>query len=173
MQENPNITGETPKQTAPTIKGQSPLAFYLSILMLVLVVVFSGAMIALTSVTESQVASTQTQIQEKDQQLQSARENTTILIADILQKKLVPLSVDLKKVVTDFRMAARLAGVRLEGFALQDNTISTQLTASEAYGQAGHTDPAVTIIKMMRDYANPSDAQIFALEPITNIAGDG
>ena len=66
-------------------------------------------MMALNMVGQSRITTAQSQIQEKDAQLATAKENKAILIADVLEKKLIPLSLDLKKVVTDFRMAARLA----------------------------------------------------------------
>ncbi len=85
------------------------MAFYLSIFAVLIVVAFSATMMALNMVGQSQITTVQSQIQEKDAQLATAKENKAILIADVLEKKLIPLSLDLKKVVTDFRMAARLA----------------------------------------------------------------
>ncbi len=46
------------------------------------------------------------------------------------------------------------------------------MTATDALGEAGHNDPVVTIIKMMRDYAQQDATRAFALEPIHTISGD-
>jgi hypothetical protein len=54
-----------------------------------------------------------------------------ILVAEIIQNNTLRPSIDVKSLVTNFRAAARQANVRLNGFSVQNDVISTSLTATE------------------------------------------
>lgn len=120
MQENPNFSSETQAPSGdPRLKGASPTTFYLSIFVLAVVVIFSALMYIFAFTTRGEIDTYSNRLADLDGKIASARQNKTILIADILSKNLVRPSIDLKKLVTDFRMAARLSGVRFQGFNIQ------------------------------------------------------
>lgn len=105
--------------------------------------------------------------------IETAKQNKSIIIADILSKNLVKPSIELKKIVKDFRDAALKAQVRLQGFSIQDDEISTNLIATNIPTGAAHTDPVQTVIKMMRDYSSgKGGVNSFSLEPISSVSGD-
>jgi hypothetical protein len=78
-------------------------------------------------------------------------------------------SLDLVSLIARFREAASTAWVRLKGFSVDHDTITTSLIATEWDPQI-HPDPASTIIRMMREYAQGQ--KYFLLDPIVSLAGD-
>jgi hypothetical protein len=104
-----------------------------------------------------------------DRDIQTASADRQILIAQIIWSNAIRPSLDLKNIVAQFRIAAVEAGVGLQGFSIQDDTIATSLVATSPLSEA-HPDPASTIIAMMRDYAKKQS--YFSLEPILSITGD-
>lgn len=97
------------------------------------------------------IAATQTEIQSIDKNLYEINANPNIVIAKIVQENGVRPSIDLKNIVTQFRLAAIKANVNFDGFSIKDDTIKTTLTST--VGNTAHPDPAATIVSMMNDYA--------------------
>ena len=127
----------------------------------------------MTTMTNASIGSTNKKIDELTAQINTAKQNKQIIIADILGKNLVKPSIDLKKIVGNFMSASSMAQVRLQGFSIQDDVISTNLIATGVPTGATHTDPVQLVIKMMRDYSSGKGVNTFALEPISSISGDG
>lgn len=104
-----------------------------------------------------------------DTQIQTASADRKIILAQILATNTIRPSIDVAGLVKEFQSAAATANVRLKGFSVVNDTISTTLIATEGDPMI-HPDPASTIIKMMREYA--LGQKYFELEPIASLTGD-
>lgn len=171
MQENP-FSVENPgvaNQAVPTapIKKDSSLAFLLSLAALGLVIIFSGIMFAFKMTTEMSISSAQESIKKSEESIARLQKDKTVVIASLISDNSLTPSIDLKKLVANFRAAANNAWVQFQGFSVKDNIISTNLIARGNWG----TDAALMIIKMMQAYAKNTQNNNFALEPIMTISG--
>lgn len=116
---------------------------------------------------DRQITATQQEIATVDTQVQTASMDRKIIITQILNNNTLRPSLDINGLVKEFQRAAVTANVRLKGFNVTNDIISTTLIATQGDPQV-HPDPAATIIKMMREYARGQ--QNFGLEPISSIA---
>lgn len=103
-----------------------------------------------------------------DQKIQTISADHNIVIAKIIQDNGIRPSIDLKNIVTQFRVAAIKSNVAFEGFNIKDDIISTTLISTQ--GTDIHPDAVATIIRMMNEYAHSNQA--FHLGKITNVSGD-
>lgn len=120
-------------------------------------------------IRESNIQATQQAILETQTKIDTIASDRKILIANIIKNNSLRPSLDLGPLLLEFRTAAAKANVRLKGFSIADDTISTTLIATE-WDSGVHPDPVATIVKMMREYATSKTA--FSLEPIYSISGD-
>ncbi len=109
------------------------------------------------------------QIQQTQKSIEEVSREKSVIIAKIEASNTVRPSIDLKWLVNDFYDAAARANVRLKGFSIANDVISTSLISTQS-DSGIHPDPAGTIIKMMRTYGNTAQWR-FALDPITTISG--
>lgn len=108
------------------------------------------------------------EIATTEEQIRLASTDRRIIITQILKSNSIRPSLDITGLIREFQKAAIASNVRLKGFSVANDVISTTLIATEGDPQI-HPDPASTVIKMMRDYA--STQRYFALEPIYALSG--
>jgi hypothetical protein len=104
----------------------------------------------------------------KNAEITEVSNDRKVIITKILQSDTIRPTLDLKGIIANFRDAASRANVRLKGFQISKDVISTSLIAT--VGNTVHPDPASTIITMMRNYASVKGDGRFTLEPITSIS---
>lgn len=157
------------KSTSILPTKRSHTSFYITLLFACSII---GALIWLSlyntylSRTESHLVS---QIGQTQKSIEEVSREKSVIIAKIEASNTVRPSIDLKWLVNDFYDAASRANVRLKGFSIANDVISTSLISTQPDGSV-HPDSASTIIKMMRTYGNTAQWR-FALEPITAISG--
>ncbi len=159
---------ETLDQTTHIIKPRQTL-LYMSIGFFVLIVGLSVFFSLMWFITKSQNTSLQTDIATLEWDIATIGKDRTILIANIVNNNSLRPSLDLIPLISAFGRAAEVANVRLKGFSIAHDTISTTLIATEGDIWI-HNDPVATIVKMMRAYKTPT--MDFSLEPIYSIDGD-
>ncbi len=108
-------------------------------------------------------------IADVENKIQMMSTDKDIIITRILQSNTIRPSLDINGLIKEFQRVAVASNVRLSGFNVSNDTITTALTATEWDPQV-HPDPASTIIKMIREYAKWQ--QYFALDPINTISWD-
>lgn len=88
-----------------------------------------------------------------------------MIVANILNSATIRPSLDLKTFVRSFRLAAAQANVRLQGFSIVNDTITSSLTATR---DSNVSDAVEIIIAMMRNQ-NPNTK--LSLMPIYSVGG--
>lgn len=116
----------------------------------------------------TQIAQAHADISNLDTQIQTASQDRKIILTQILKNNTLRPSLDITGLMREFQKAAIAANVRLKGFNVKNDVISTTLIATKWDAQI-HPDPASTVISMMRDYAR--GMKYFSLEPISTLAG--
>jgi hypothetical protein len=91
-------------------------------------------------------------IAETKKNIDEVSRDRKVIITRIEKSNTIRPSIDLKGIVADFYDAASRANVRLQGFSIVNDVISTSLIATESTGIV-HPDAATTIIAMMQEYA--------------------
>ena len=142
---------------------------YMSILFAIVVVGMTIGMFLYNTYTAGNISTIRSQITEKQKEIDSVSRDRNVIISKIESSNTVRPSIDLKWLVNDFYDAASAANVRLKGFSIANDVITTSLIATQADGMS-HNDTASMIIKMMRDYATGPRWR-FSLDPITIISG--
>lgn len=107
-------------------------------------------------------------IAQIEKQITEATQDRKTLIYQTISSNAIRPSLDLKNIVSQFRIAAAKVDVGFQGFSIKDDTISTVLVATSGENQI-HPDPVATIIGMMREYASHNDLY-FTLDPITSVS---
>lgn len=151
------------------------MAFYMSVAFFCIVSMASVAFFGLSFLSQSKISEYQNDIAQLDTHIANAKSNRLIMIANIIENNLIRPSIDLEKLVADFRMAARQSGVRLQGFSIANDILSTEVSSSQSIEGSKHTDAVTTIIQMMRSYnahqATSESTSSFRLEPILEVQG--
>ena len=93
------------------------------------------------------------------------------MVNRILSTNTVPPTINLRGLIASFRDVAAKANVRLRGFNINRDVITTSLIATEGNPNI-HPDPASTIVTMMRAYIPKNGDGTFTLDPIRAINGD-
>ena len=144
--------------------------FYFAMTFLVLTISVCVGVFIYNIWSDRKIDDEKLKISELQNQINQLSQDRNIIITKIVSSNTIRPSIDLKWLERGFRDAAFQANVRLKGFSVNNDVISTSLIATEWDG-ISHPDPVGTIIKMMRDYSSVR-AQSFSLEPITAVAGD-
>ncbi len=118
---------------------------------------------------ESQVRTLNSEITTVNNNIALASVDRKIVITQILQTNAIRPTLDIGGLITQFKGVADRANVRLKGFSVANDMISTTLIATHGDLQI-HPDPVSTIIRMMRDYSLVQ--KYFSLEPIYSISGN-
>lgn len=168
MQENPTfISQKEPINVGAPQKKEKATAFILSLVALVIVVFFGGIMTVLSFLTKNSINTTIEKITQSDEKISQYQQKKEIIIASFMQDNNLMKSIDIKRLVDDFRSAATDAGVQFQGFSVKDDTITTNLIATSITNR----DAVSSIIAMMESYAQNNQQKAFALEPILSISG--
>ena len=145
------------------------MPFYLGCGFLIAIILWSVWLFFYNISQENAIENLKITIDKSQKEIALVSRDRNVIIAKIESSNTLRPSIDLKWIVNDFYDAATRANVRLKGFSIGNDIISTALIATEPEG-IWHPDPASTIIKMMRDYVRPNWR--FSLEPITAISWD-
>lgn len=146
---------------AQVIKPPSQFPWFASLGLLALTILASAGLWGYGYMQSDTIARTESQIQTLDTDIANASKDKKIYIANILESTQIRPSIDLKKLVSTFREVATTHQVRLQGFSVQKDTISSSLTAL-----SNSTDAVENIIRMMRA---KSVASGVILEPIYTV----
>lgn len=160
------MQGET---QAPIITKKSSLSWYISLIFLVGVIASSVGLFFYDQYLSHALETTSESIEKKQSEIDAISKDRDIIITKIVTSNAMRPSLDLVSLVARFREAASTAWVRLKGFSVDHDTITTTLTATQG-DPNGHPDPASTIIRMMREYA--SGQKYFLLDPIVSLSGN-
>lgn len=139
-------------------------------------ILFSGILLSTLALTgygyyqDTQLSDIKEQISLQDAKIQSGSQDRKVLIANILMTAPIRPSIDIKGLLAQFQKVARESQVRLKGFTVQNDVITTSLIATTSNALTLTQDPAITIITMMEKYAK--EQQEFSLEPINSLGGD-
>lgn len=148
---------------------QNRFPWILSLILLTIVVLWSLSLGLYNLYLDRQIVNIRIATAEMDRKIDTLSQSKEIIITKILRSNILRPSLDINGLIKEFQRVALASNVRLTGFNVAGDTLSTTLTATEWDPQI-HPDPASTIIKMMREYARGQ--QYFALEPISSIAWD-
>lgn len=80
--------------------------------------------------TEAVISSTQEDIVQINKEIDTVSLDRKVLITQIIMGNTIRPSLDLKNIVTQFRVAAAKSGVGFQGFSIKDDTIATTLIAT-------------------------------------------
>ena len=153
---------ETP---TPIIREPSQFAWFASLGLLAIALISCLWLWGYQFATTSQIETLHTEISGLDTAIATATRDPDIIVADILASATIRPSIDLKALVRSFRVAATQAGVRLQGFSVKDDMISSTLIATR---DANGIDPVQIIIDMMQS-GNPNTG--LSLVPIRSLQG--
>ncbi len=117
---------------------------------------------------DSQIRTQKAEITTLENNINLASIDRKVVVAQILQSNAIRPTLDIGGLITQFRKVAESSNIRLKGFNVANDTISTTLIATHGDLQI-HPDPVSTIIRMMRDYSRVQ--KYFSLEPIYSISG--
>lgn len=160
MQEN--------QQHSPIMKPRKYF-WYLSIFLIGSILTASITLMVVTYSHRFTIEALRGDIESVQSEIDTLSNDRKILIANIIKNNTLRPSLDLGKLITGFNNAAQLSNVRLKWFAVTEDTISTQLIATQGDSWV-HPDPAATVIKMIKEYA--SGKMEYSLEPIVSLSGD-
>lgn len=168
MQENSQPTVDFGvKQQEQTPKKEKAKAFNLAIFTLIIVVIIGAILTGLNWMTNSKISSISENINQIDNQITEAKKQKTVIITSMIEWNNMKESINLKKLVADFKQAWKDAGVQFQGFNVKNDTITTNLISRSST----RDDAVVSIIKMMQNYEKNNTQKSFALDPILTISG--
>ncbi len=142
---------ETTTPLMPNTLSSGHTGWYMSLGFLIVISLLTVLCYGMTYMTERHTQELQTTITKLDTDIAGASVDRNIVIAKIIAENSIRPSIDLKNLVTQFRIAAVKGNVAFDGFSIKDDVISTNLTSTTGNGQ--HPDPVGTIIAMMNSYA--------------------
>ena len=142
----------------------SQFSWIASIVILFTTLLAIGWLKTYTYIQESNIVTLQSEIVKLEEEIQSASTDKDLIIANILKWATIRPSLDLKTFVRGFRLAAAQANVRLNGFNISDDTITSSLTATR---DTSVSDAVEIIISMMR-IQNPNTK--LSLQPIYSVS---
>ncbi len=148
---------------SPIIKDVSRFSWLSSLSILTLTLSVIAWLYVYQYFTSVTIEELNTDISQLENSILTASNDKDVIIANILSSTTIRPSVNLKSLVNSFRLAAAGAGVRLNGFSVHDDTISTTLIATQ---ESITKDPIETIIAMMRSDNMRSG---LSLEPISAV----
>ncbi len=153
----------------PIIEVRGKTSWYLAFFCMILAIVATIWLYSYGVYIDTAIEKEKVLTLEKRKQIEEISKDRDIIITKIISSSTIRPSLDVKALVSEFREAAVRAGVRLKGFVVDKDTLSTELIATEWDPQV-HPDPAATIIRMMREYA--ASQKYFSLDPIVSLSWD-
>ena len=118
---------------------------------------------------ENQITKLKTELTSLESTVATLSSDRKTVIANILNGDTIRPSIDLKNLVSAFRLTATKEQVRFQGFSVKNDVISTSLIATEWDPQI-HSDPIATIVRFIRSM--DTQKQKFQIEPIRIVSGD-
>ncbi len=147
------------------IQEPSRFSWFSSLIVLCLTFVSTWWLYGYQFIAASNMESLNVEITQLESSIQSASTDRDVLVANILSSTNIRPSIDLEVLVKMFSLAAANAWVRLSGFSVRDDVITSTLIATQ--GTTG-MDPVEVIIAMMRTQ-DPKSRLV--LEPIYSLQG--
>jgi hypothetical protein len=151
--------------TNPPLQKPSQAAWRASIALLIFTILASVGIGVYQFLLTGQITELKTTIASHEARIASGSTDRDIIVAGILSSSTLRPSLELGKLVSDFRAVAEASRIRLKGFSVTDDRISSHLIVTP---ELGGGDPITTIIALMR--ARSPDLHLVA-EPISSIAG--
>ena len=121
---------ETTPQSSNAVISSGRGVWYASIVFFALSLVVTGALYVIIAMMDTSIDATKSEVAKTRTDIAAASTDRNIVIAKIIQDNTIRPSLDLKNIVTQFRMAAIRANVAFDGFSIKDDTISTQLIST-------------------------------------------
>ena len=113
----------------------------------------------------------QDSIVKKQGEISEISKDKRVVVSRILSSNTLPATLNLRGIIASFRDLSARTNVRLKGFSISRDEITTTLIATEGNPNL-HPDPASTIVTMMRAYMTSTGDGRFTLDPIMTISGD-
>jgi hypothetical protein len=135
----------------------------------VLVIGGSAAIYGYTLYLNRGIETTKASLSELDATITTLSTDRKTVIANIIMNNTVRPSIDLKNLVSAFRLVAAKEQVRLQGFSIKNDVISTSLIATAGDPEI-HPDPLSTVVRFMRSMNTIQ--KNFSLSPIKAVSGD-
>jgi hypothetical protein len=124
----------TPKTPLTPVVSSTP--FYLSLMILLAMIGLSIGFFFYNLALDRSIEAHKNTISETRKNIEEVSRDRKVIITRIEGSNTIRPSIDLKGIVADFYDAASRANVRLNGFNITNDVISTSLTATESNGAA-------------------------------------
>ena len=149
------------------VPAPSHTGWYLVLALFTFIVVASLGLASYNMYLSGTLATKNTNLADINQKISEISLDRNVVIANIITSNTIRPSIDLVSLVNAFRNAAPAAHVRLKGFSVKNDVVTTTLISTEP-DLTLHPDPTSMIIKMMREY--DTAPQYFTLDPILSIS---
>ena len=110
-------------------KGRT--AWYLSVGILIVMIAGSLGLYGYDMYLTSEISTQQSLIADTQRQISEIARDRDIIITKIAESNTIRPSLDLRTLITQFKAAADEENVRLKGFSVKNDTITTSLIATE------------------------------------------
>ncbi|MBX9809565.1 hypothetical protein K2X92_04220 [Candidatus Gracilibacteria bacterium] len=147
-------------------KEPTNLPWIISITTLSVVLISVISLYGYTFYQDRTISNIQGQITKLDEDIKIGSADKDVIVANILSSTNIRPSIDLKSLKKGFEQSAAVAGVRLKGFVVNNDILTSSLIATKG---SEAIDPIETIIAMMRI---PNQRTGLSLEPIYSVAGN-
>ena len=145
-------------------KEPSNIPWIISIATLSIVAIINICLYWYTFYQDKSISTIQSEITKLDEDIRIWSADKDVIVANILSSTTIRPSIDLKSIKAWFEQSAAIAGVRLKGFSVNNDIVTSSLIATKG---SEAIDPIETIISMMR-ISNPRTG--LSLEPIYSVA---
>ena len=128
MQENSHFTSDNATQVATQgVQKESAKAFNFSLVALVAVAVITAVFFALSTLTQSQISGKNDEISSIKSKISVIEADKKNIVASIIASNKLSPSVNLSKLLSDFRAVASKYQVAFQNFAIKNDEITTNL----------------------------------------------
>ena len=154
MQENSHFNSDNAAQVATQgVQKESAKAFNFSLVALVAVAVITAVFFALSTLTQSQISGKNDEISSIKSKISVIEADKKNIVASIIASNKLSPSVNLSKLLSDFRAVASKYQVAFQNFAIKNDEITTNLIAQN-------------------DDKDAAQQGNFSLDPIFSLAGN-
>ena len=153
MQENSHFTSDNAAQVATQgVQNESAKAFNFSLVALVAVAVITAIFFALSTLTQSQISGKNDEISSIKSKISVIESDKKNIVASIIASNKLSPSVNLSKLLSDFRAVASKYQVAFQNFAIKNDEITTNLIA-----QNDRDDERVCALWSAREFFSRAD----------------
>ncbi len=153
----------------PSLSQPKSWLWYISIVFFVLIVWTCLSLYGYGIYQDGQITKLKSDLSSLENTVSTLSSDRKTVIANILKDDAIRPSIDLKSLVSAFRLTATKEQVRFQGFSVKNDVISTSLIATEWDPQI-HSDPIATIVRFIRSM--DAQKQKFQIEPVRIVSGD-